>query len=133
MEKQEMIIAIIELYDEITQLNTAIDDLRAKSFKPLQKENALNPIDGLMIEEGKKVLLNRCLREWNCCEANYCKDADTVTVLSFEKWVERKIRVEKLPKSISYNDFAEYVKKELWLIYENEKIKAVNVAKAQEE
>lgn len=134
MEKQEMIIEIINLYDEITQLNTTIDKLRSSAFKPQPKEeSSINYIDKIMIEEGKKTILKECIYDWGCCNVTYNEDADIYTVDSYEKWLEKKLRNNYIPKNISYNDFKGYFEKELWAMYENEKIKAVNAAKKEKE
>ena len=74
-----------------------------------------------MIEKGIKATLEETLYHWNkvCC--NYDEEADTYSYTSFENWLKQKVRIEKIPNSVSRDEFVTYFNSQLLEMYKKEK------------
>lgn len=135
MDKREMIFEVMNMYEEIERLNNQVNDLRNENIRMKLKEQSevINSIDYKMIEVAKIHLLKECLYSWNTVYVIYEEEKDIFTAEKYEKWIERKIKNENLPKNFSFNEFVDCLDKELHEMYEKEKEEAIKRKKAERE
>ena len=135
MNKKEMIFEIINLYDENALLNIEINNLKSENakLKSIKLNKEFNSTEYKLIEIAKELLLKNCLYSWHKVYVAYDEEKDTYTAEKYEKWIERKIKNENLPKNISFNEFVDYLDKELHEMYEKEKEEAIRNKKAERE
>lgn len=126
LRRQDEINNILDLYDQIDILEMENERLKncfpkANAKNNSTKNSSINRIDGLMIEKGIKATLEEALYHWNkvCC--NYDEEADTYNCTSFENWLKQKVRIEKIPNSMSRDEFVTYFNSQLLEMYKKEK------------
>lgn len=131
MTKQEMIIELMNLYDEIDVLKNENERLAAivSNVSKGNEERVLKPIDYLMIEQGKKQIFKNAIYSWEQIETYYDEKTDTYSVDNYAEWLSKKIKKGCIPDEISLDEFRNYFRKELIQLYEEEKTKALNEAK----
>lgn len=135
IKRQELVNDILDIYDYVDHLEKEVERLKPYSIKE-EKENSetlnLNHIDYLMISIGKQKILDRCLYSWREVKAKYDEENDTYNVTSYNDWLNEKLGRDKIPDSISLDEFRVYFRKELQEMYEKEKSIALNKAKGIE-
>lgn len=133
IKRQELVNDILDIYDYVDHLEKEVERLKPYSIKE-EKENSetLNHIDYLMISIGKQKILDRCLYSWREVKAKYDEENDTYNVTSYNDWLNDKLGHDKIPDSISLDEFRVYFRKELQEMYEKEKSIALNKAKGIE-
>lgn len=133
IKRQELVNDILDIYDYVDHLEKEVERLKPYSIKE-EKENSetLNYIDYLMISIGKQKILDRCLYSWREVKAKYDEENDTYNVTSYNDWLNEKLGRDKIPDSISLDEFRVYFRKELQEMYEKEKTIALNNAKGIE-
>ena len=132
IKRQELVNDILDLYDYIDVLEMENERLKNNFPKDYKKEKNVYSIDILMIEEGKKRILEKVLYSWNRTECKYDEETDTYSVTPYIKWLDRKIENKKIPSSMSFEDFITYFKSELLELYKKEKKEALKKAKENE-
>lgn len=136
MNKQETIIEIMNLYDENERLKNEIEIMKhyqnASNSGQCNNEKCINNIDYLMIEAGKKQILDKVLSYWKEVTVNYDEDNDIYKCQSYSSWLDKVIQKSRIPDEMSLDEFRVYFRKELQEIYEKEKTKALNEAKGIE-
>jgi hypothetical protein len=134
IKRQELVNDILDIYDHVDHLEKEVERLKPYSIKE-EKENSetLTHIDYLMISIGKQKILDRCLYSWREVKAEYDEENDTYNVTSYNDWLNEKLGRDKIPDSISLDEFRVYFRKELQEMYEKEKSIALNKAKVEEE
>lgn len=133
IKRQELVNDILDIYDYVDHLEKEVERLKPYSIKE-EKENSetLTHIDYLMISIGKQKILDRCLYSWREVKSKYDEENDTYNVTSYNDWLNKKLRRDEIPDSISLDEFRVYFRKELQEIYEKEKSIALNKAKGIE-
>lgn len=132
IKRQDFVNDILDVYDYIDTLELENERLKGYIPKVQTQEKVPTFIDVLMIEEGKKEILRKVLYSWNRVDCNYDDEKDTYSVTPYIKWLNRKIEHEKIPSSMSFNDFTIYFKSELLEMYKKEKEEALKEAKENE-
>ena len=85
-----------------------------------------------MIEKGKEEIFKNVFRNWNKVKCNYNEDMEKYEFTPFNKWLEHKLDMDDMPKTLSFEDFAYYFKRELQEKYTKEKEEALKEAKENE-
>lgn len=136
MNKNEMIIEVINLYDENERLKNEINILIGEndSISEPKGKNDISYMDKLMIEQGKEEVLKKVLcYTWRCVNASYDEETNTYKVTSYKEWLKEKMNRNNLPDKMSLDDFRTYFRKELQEMYEKEKEEAIRNKKAKRE
>lgn len=133
MNKQEMIIGLINLFDENERLKAEIEVLKHYQNTSNSEQCECNESISLfyrnMIEYGKKQLLTYCLYSWREVNCNYDEESQSYNITSYECWINNK--VSKIPDFMSKDEFKKYFEFELREMYEKEKQKAIEKAKEE--
>lgn len=132
LKRQDLINDILDLYDYIDVLemeNERLKNAVPNSFKGGKEKSA---IDELMMERGKKEILNYGISGWYTVGCNYNEEEETYNFTPYRKWLENKVCNERIPKTMSFNDFVTYFKNELLEMYIKEKKEALKEAKEHE-
>lgn len=132
IKRQELVNDILDLYDYIDALELENERLKNAVPKIRTQEKVPTFIDVVMIEEGKKEILRKVLYSWNRMDCNYDDETEAYSVTPYIKWLDRKINHDKIPSSMSFNDFTTYFKSELLEMYKKEKEEALKEAKENE-
>lgn len=116
MKKSEMIIGIIELYDELEAERAK--NRKAPYVTPVSECEGISEIDRCLIAVGKNKVLEEAINAW--WTVNVHKDDETgrYEAQSYEDWLRRK--VEDVPSFMSRNQFYEYFADDLRDIYDHE-------------
>ena len=132
IKRQELVNDILDLYDYIDALEKENKCLKDSEPKISTQEKPLSFIDRLMIEKGKKEIFNYAISSWYTIDCNYDEEADTYNFTSYNKWLDGKINCDRIPSSMSLDDFTAYFKSELLEMYKKEKEEALKEAKENE-
>lgn len=130
MKKSEMILGIIELYDELEA--EKVKNRQTSYVSPVSECEGISEIDRCLIAVGKNKVLEEAINKW--WTVNVHKDDETgrYEAQSYEDWLRRK--VEDVPGFMSRNQFYEYFADDLRDIYDHEvdeettKLIGVNIA-----
>lgn len=132
IKRQELVNDILDLYDYIDVLEKENERLKNAVPKNFKKEKDVSFIDVLMIERGKKEIFNYATCSWYTVDCNYDEEAGTYNFTSYDKWLDKKITCDRIPSSMSFEDFTAYFKSELLETYKKEKEEALKEAKENE-
>lgn len=132
IKRQELVNDILDVYDYIDVLEMENERLKNAIPKNFKKEKDVSFIDVLMIEEGKKEVFRYATYSWNQVDCKYDEEADTYNFTSYNNWLSKKIANDKIPNSMSFEDFVTYFKSELLEAYAKEKEEALKEAKENE-
>lgn len=135
IKRQELVNDILDLYDYIDVLE--MENERLKNAVPKirsseSSEKSVSFIDKLMIEKGKEETFKDVFRNWNKVKCNYNEDTKKYEFTPFNKWLEHKLDMDDMPKTLSFEDFVCYFKHELQEKYTKEKEEALKEAKENE-
>ena len=135
MNKKEMILEVMNMYEEIERLNNQVNDLRSENIRMKLKEQSevINSIDYKMIEIAKKLLLEKCLYSGNEVHVYYDEEKDIYTAINYERWFREKLITCEIPEKLSIHEFKTYLDDELHEMYEKEKEEAIRNKKAERE
>lgn len=129
IKRQELINDILDLYDYIDVLEMENEKLQNAVSKIRSEEKSVSFIDKLMIDKGKEEIFKDVFRNWNKVKCNYNEDKEKYEFTPFKKWLEHKLDMDYMPKTISFEDFVCYFKNELQEKYTKEKDEALKEAK----
>lgn len=132
IKRQELVNDILDVYDYIDVLEMENERLQNAVPKIRNNEKNVSFIDTLMIERGKKEIFNYSISSWQKVICSYDEEANTYNFTSYNKWLEKKISCDRIPSSMSFEDFATYFKTELLELYKKEKEEALKEAKENE-
>lgn len=132
IKRQDLVNDILDVYDYIDVLEMENERLKNAVPKIRSAEKNVSFIDKLMIERGKKEIFNYSISSWYTVDCNYDEEANTYNFTSYNKWLEKKISCDRIPSSMSFEDFATYFKTELLEMYKKEKEEALKEAKENE-
>lgn len=136
MSRNEVIIEIMNLYDEVERLKT--ENREAKTYmnaEPIPyevRDTRYEPVINVIMSKGKEKLLDELLSYWKSVTVNYDEDNDIYKAQSYENWLEEKIKKDRIPLNCSYTQVIEYLESDLKAVYKKEKTKALNKAKGIE-
>lgn len=132
IKRQDLVNDILDVYDYIDVLEMENERLQNNIPKTSNVEKNVSFIDELMIERGKKEIFNYSISSWQKVNCSYDEEANTYNFTSYHKWLEKKISRDRIPSSMSFEDFATYFKTELLELYKKEKEEALKEAKENE-
>lgn len=132
LRRQDEINNILDLYDYIDVLEMENEHLKNAVPKIRSAEKSVSFIDELMIEKGKEEIFRDVFRNWNKVKCNYNEDTEKYEFTPFNKWIEHKLDMDDMPKTLSFEDFVCYFKNELQEKYTKEKEEALKEAKENE-
>lgn len=132
IKRQELVNDILDLYDYVDVLEMENERLKNNVPKVQTNERSLSQNDLLMIKEGKKKVFEDVVYRWNRVDCNYDEESDTYNFTSFTNWIDKKINRDRIPHSMSYQDFITYFKTELSEMYKKEKEESFKEAKENE-
>lgn len=132
IKRQELVNNILDVYDYIDVLEMENEKLQNSVSKIRSAEKNVSFIDRIMIERGKKEIFNWSTSSWNQVNCSYDEEADTYNFTSFDNWMDKKIDCDRIPSSMSFEDFATYFKTELLEMYKKEKEESLKEAKENE-
>ena len=136
MSRNEVIIEIMNLYDEVERLKT--ENREAKTYmnaEPIPyevRDTRYEPVINVIMSKGKEKLLDELLSYWKSVTVNYDEDNDIYKAQSYENWLEEKFKKDRIPLNCSYTQVIEYLESDLKAVYKKEKTKALNKAKGIE-
>lgn len=122
------VLTLFDYVEELERENERLKDERNVQPKKVKEENT-NYIDDIMLKKGRAQVLNYVLSNWYTVDCNFNEDTEKYDYTSYQKWLEKKISNERIPKDISFNDFTTYFKEELLDIYMEERKEALKEAK----
>lgn len=134
MEKNKVILEIMNLYDEVQTLrNTVIwlkEQLTGKEVTEavtgLKELTHYEYICNVIKKESEKYLLKDVLCNWKKCWCKFNEETQEYKYQNYENWLDNKIYDSNdIFEKITKNDFIEYFKDELTELYEKEKQEAL--------
>lgn len=132
IKRQDLINDILDVYDYIDVLEMENEKLQNSVPKIRSAEKNISSIDEIMIERGKKETFKDVFRNWNKVKCNYNEDTEKYEFTPLNKWLEHKLDMDDMPKTLSFEDFVTYFKSELLEMYKKEKDEALKEAKENE-
>ena len=129
--RRDIVGDVLTLFDYVEELERENEHLKAErnvQSKKAKEENT-NYIDDIMLKKGRAQVLNYVLSDWYTVDCNFNEDTEKYDYTPYQKWLEKKISNERMPKDISFNDFTTYFKDELLDIYMEERKEALKEAK----
>lgn len=132
IKRQELVNDILDVYDYIDVLEMENEKLQNAVPKIRSAEKNISYIDKIMVERGKKEIFKWSTSSWNQVACTYDEEANTYNFTSFDRWLEKKISCDRMPSSMSFEDFVTYFKSELLDLYKKEKEEALKEAKENE-
>lgn len=136
IKRQELVNDILDVYDYIDVLEMENERLQNNIPKTISRESTeknVSFIDKLMIDRGKKEIFRYSISSWQKVNCNYDEEANTYNFTSYDKWLEKKVACDRIPSSMSFEDFVTYFKTELLELYKEEKEEALKEAKENNE
>lgn len=122
------VLTLFDYVEELERENERLKDERNVQPKKVKEENT-NYIDDIMLKKGRAQVLNYVLSNWYTVDCNFNEDTEKYDYTPYQKWLEKKISNERIPKDISFNDFTNYFKDELLDMYMKERKEALKEAK----
>lgn len=129
IKRQELVNDILDVYDYIDVLEMENEKLQNSVPKIRSAEKSVSSIDEIMIERGKKETFKDVFKKWNKVKCNYNEDSEKYEFTPFNKWLEHKIDMDYMPKTLSFEGFVTYFKSELLEMYKKEKEEELKEAK----
>lgn len=123
MNKVEMITSIIDLHDENEKLKNDVEKYKDK----LEVNNTVDRVEtnevlkDKIYEIGKELLFDKVIYSWSQVSGALDDNGEVYRVTEYKNWLKNKINFDKMPASLSYDDFIKVFEKELKEQYEEEK------------
>lgn len=133
MNRNDLIIAINNLYDENINLKVRNEYLEAKIDEKSRtkmcadKHNELDDLTKKIIEYGKKKLFNETIREGYSSQISVYEDEDTkeLKFTTLGNWLKNKMYTYNIPDNFSQEDIKNILCNEIEDLYEKEKEEAI--------
>lgn len=124
-DKRDVIIRMtLNAFDEIDELeheNKFLRDRLSVLEKGVPEEvTRLTELDELVLKHGRKVIMKESLDYWHEVHYYEDEDSDEVNIESYEKWLKRCVKRDKIPDWCSLVEFYSYFDLELREMYETE-------------
>lgn len=133
MERNEMVMGVLEAYDRIERLEAENEKLKAGMVKSVATGTESDPFEGInarILQVGREKLAEESLDYWKDVKAE--RKNGVIVAEDFEDWLKR--RVDKVPSFMSYEQFTHLCKAELRSVYESEKKKVIDyIMKSEKE
>ena len=127
--RRDIVGDVLTLFDYVEELERENERLKEERDVKPTKKDITNYIDDIMLRKGRGQVFNYVLSDWYTVDCRFNDDTEKYDYTPYQKWLEKKVSNERMPKDISFNDFTEYFKKELLEVYEKEKKEALREAK----
>lgn len=131
--RRDIVGDVLTLFDYVEELEKENERLKRESnihHRRTEKENN-NCIDEYMLRKGKEQVFDYTINRWYTVDCRFNEDTEKYDYTSYQKWLEKKISHERMPKGISFNAFVGYFKEELMEMYTKEKKEALKEAKEE--
>ena len=134
MNKSEIILGIIDVYDENVRLKNENEKLKEDisvyqqidiGAEERPKQNIKTLTDIVLIREGKKAILNNVIYSWKLPYCEYDSENDTYKVTSYKGWLREALNLEKIPRELSLEEFESVFYQDLQKMYAEKKEKAI--------
>ena len=134
MNKSEIILGIIDVYDENVRLKNENERLKEDisvyqqidiGAEEMPKQNIKTLTDIVLIREGKKAILNNVIYSWKLPYCEYDSENDTYKVTSYKGWLREALDLEKIPRELSLEEFESVFYQDLQKMYAEKKEKAI--------
>lgn len=134
MNRNDLIIAINNLYDENIDLKVAneflknkVEDKSKTKMCVEDKSKEINDTLNKLIEYGKNKLFEEVIRNGYGSNINVWEDEETkvIKTTTLEKWLDNKIYSSYIPDNMSKEDVKNILCNEIMELYEQEKSKAI--------
>lgn len=125
MERNEMVMGVLEAYDRIERLEAENEKLKAGMVKSVATSTESDPFEGInarILQVGREKLVEESLGYWKY--VNVERKDGAIVAEGFEDWLKRN--VDKVPSFMSYDQLVLLCKAELRSVYESEKKKAID-------
>ena len=130
IEKGEMIMGGVELFDALEEAKRAADEAKRRdearnraACEAPHSDGGPSSLDARMIEAGRAEVYGSSTYSWERCDATRDEETGAIAVTPYEKW--RKSKVNSVPEYMSRTDFYEYFADRLKADYEREKQDAI--------
>lgn len=109
MTRNDIITAINDMFDEIVELkakNKYLEEICNEHQKTKsEKEGKINLLDLKILEYGKEKLTEELFDKWrNDVDVRRAEDSNELIITSYEEWLDKKIRYQRLPHNMSAED-----------------------------
>lgn len=125
MERNDMIMGVLEVYDHINVLEAENAKLKAGMVSEITAPEGDDPLAGIkarILQFGREKIVDDALDYWR--RVNVTRDDGQLKVTSYEKWLKDKLT--KVPEFMSVVQFKEICKAELKAEYEKKKKEAMD-------
>lgn len=125
MERNDMVMGVLEVYDHINALEAENAKLRAGMVESAMASTEKDPFEGInarILQVGREKLVEDSIRYWK--DVNVKRRDGVIVAQGFEDWLNN--RVEKVPSFMSFEQFSHLCEAELRSVYESEKKKAID-------
>lgn len=127
--RRDIVGDVLTLFDYVEELER--ENERLKKERNTEPKKGINYVDTVMIERGKKEIFDEVFRNWGKVQCTYNEDKEVYEFTPFNKWLEHKLDMDYMPKTLSFDDFMLYFKQELQERYAKEKDEALKKAKEE--
>lgn len=121
MERNDMVMGVLEVYDRIQRLEAENAKLRAGMVMEVTAPSGDDPLAGIkarIMQVGREKLVEDSLNYWHSVDVGRNEDG-VLKVTSYEKWLKDSIK--KAPDFLSIVQFREICEAELKAEYESKK------------
>lgn len=125
MERNDMVMGVLEVYDRINVLEAENAKLKAGMVSEITAPVGDDPLAGIkarILQFGREKIVDDALDYWR--RVNVTRDDGQLKVTSYEKWLKDKLT--KVPEFMSVVQFKEICKAELKAEYEKKKKEAMD-------
>lgn len=124
------VLTFFDYVEELERENERLKNERNAKPKKVKEENT-NYIDDIMLKKGRAQVFDYVISNWYTVDCRFNEDTEKYDYTPYQKWLEKKVSRERMPKDISFNDFTNYFKDELLDIYMKERKEALKEAKEE--
>lgn len=138
MKKQELILEVMNLFEDKEQLEREVKDLKSKMDIPLinNEGNQMNRIDQTIFEIGRKALFESIVYSYSSYKSiTVSRDDETeeIVVQTYSDWFKQVVQKEKIPNHLSLKETLDYFEGDFKSLYEEQKKIALEDLKIEEQ
>lgn len=122
------VLTLFDYVEELERENERLNNERNAEPRRSKKEET-NYVDVIMLKKGRAQVLNYVISDWYSVDCRFNEDTEKYDYTPYQKWLEKKVSRERMPKDISFIDFTNYFKDELLDMYMKERKEALKEAK----
>lgn len=128
INRRDVVGDVLTMFDYVEELERQNEQLK-KERNAMPKPKGINFVDNVMLERGKEEIFRDVVRNWNKVQCDYNDETGNYTFTPFQRWLEHKLDLDDMPKTLSFEDFTTYFKQKLQELYLKEKKEALEKAK----